>query len=313
MGYELRKCLFNKTVILIMLIFFIINGLEASYRSKYIGKVFDVTTTETYKQLIDEAFECIDEGRDVYQASVFIERFYDRQITAFLYDDGFGEYETKEVAFVNYETSATYGLVLIVVIVIMVIDLERKTKMTQIISVTEKRNGRIHMAKQLSIAIVVIIINAFMFIENIIVHKLVGEIDYGMKLYNIPGYRATLFNGSILEYKIICTIGVCMIEIIIANIIYMLACFLKGNVRLIVGSAVVYTILDMLSDKMVYKNYPFSLFSFFESKRLVKDFIVVRIGSGYTYYLWIALVYLFVLMVVVNVSNYFLNKVRRSI
>lgn len=313
MGYELRKCLFNKTVILIMLIFFIINGLEASYKSRYVSKVYDETTTETYEQLIDEAFECIDEGRDVYQALVFIERFYDRQITDFLYGDGFGEYETKEVAFVNYETSATYGLVLIVVIVIMVIDLERKTRMTQIISVTEKRNGRIHMAKQLSIAVVVLMINTFMLIENIIVHKFVGEINYGMKLYNIPGYRATLFNGSILEYKIICTIGVCMIEIIIANIIYILACFLNGNVRLIIGSAVAYVALDTLSCKMVYKNYPFSLFSFFKCKRLVKDFIVVRIGSGYTYYLWIALVYLFVLMVVVNVCNYFMNKVRRSI
>ena len=313
MGYELRKCLCNKTVILIILIFFVVNGLEASYKSLYPEKVYDTTTTETYKKLIDEAFENIDEGRDVYLSSIFIDRFYDRQITAFVYDEEQVGYETEEVAFVNYETSAMYGLILVVVIVIISIDLERKTRMTQIISVTEKRNGKIHLAKQLAIAIVVVFINAFLFIENVIVHKLVGEIDYGMKLYNIPGYRATLFNGSILEYKIICTIGVCMIEIIIANIIYILACFLKRNIHLIIGSVCTYVVLKMISDNIAFNNYPYSLFSFFKSKNLVKEFIVVRIGNGYTYYLWIALVFLFVVMLITNVCNYFMNKTRRSI
>lgn len=313
MGYELRKCLCNKTVILIILIFFVVNGLEASYKSLYPEKVYDTTTTETYKKLIDEAFENIDEGRDVYLSSIFIDRFYDRQITAFVYDEEQVGYETEEVAFVNYETSAMYGLILVAVIVIISIDLERKTRMTQIISVTEKRNGRIHLAKQLAIAAVVVFINAFLFIENVIVHKLVGEIDYGMKLYNIPGYRATLFNGSILEYKIICAIGVCMIEIIIANIIYILACFLKRNIHLIIGSVCTYVVLKMISDNIAFKNYPYSLFSFFKSKNLVKEFIVVRIGNGYTYYLWIALVFLFVVMLITNVCNYFMNKTRRSI
>ena len=143
MGYELRKCLCNKTVILIILIFFVVNGLEASYKSLYPEKVYDTTTTETYKKLIDEAFENIDEGRDVYLSSIFIDRFYDRQITAFVYDEEQVGYETEEVAFVNYETSAMYGLILVAVIVIISIDLERKTRMTQIISVTEKRNGKI--------------------------------------------------------------------------------------------------------------------------------------------------------------------------
>lgn len=313
MGYELRKCLCNKTVILIILIFFVVNGLEASYKSLYPEKVYDTTTTETYKKLIDEAFENIDEGRDVYMSSIFIDRFYDRQITAFVYDEEQVGYETEEVAFVNYETSAMYGLILVAVIVIISIDLERKTRMTQIISVTEKRNGKIHLAKQLAIVIVVVFINAFLFIENVIVHKLVGEIDYGMKLYNIPGYRATLFNGSILEYKIICTIGVCMIEIIIANIIYILACFLKRNIHLIIGSVCTYVILKIISDNISFKNYSYSLFSFFKSKNLVKEFIVVRIGNGYTYYLWIALVFLFVVMLIMNVCNYFMNKTRRSI
>ena len=313
MGYELRKCLCNKTVILIILIFFVVNGLEASYKSLYPEKVYDTTTTETYKKLIDEAFENIDEGRDVYLSSIFIDRFYDRQITAFVYDEEQVRYETEEVAFVNYETSAMYGLILVVVIVIISIDLERNTRMTQIISVTEKRNGKIHLAKQLAIAIVVVFINAFLFIENVIVHKLVGEIDYGMKLYNIPGYRATLFNGSILEYKIICAIGVCMIEIIMANIIYILACFLKRNIHLIIGSVCTYVVLKMISDNISFKNYPYSLFSFFKSKNLVKEFIVVRIGNGYTYYLWIALVFLFVVMLITNVCNYFMNKTRRSI
>jgi hypothetical protein len=313
MGYELRKCLCNKTVILIILIFFVVNGLEASYKSLYPEKVYDTTTTETYKKLIDEAFENIDEGRDVYLSSIFIDRFYDRQITAFVYDEEQVRYETEEVAFVNYETSAMYGLILVAVIVIISIDLERKTRMTQIISVTEKRNGRIHLAKQLAIVIVVVFINAFLFIENVIVHKLVGEIDYGMKLYNIPGYRATLFNGSILEYKIICAIGVCVIEIIIANIIYILACFLKRNIHLIIGSVCTYVVLKMISDNIAFKNYPYSLFSFFKSKNLVKEFIVVRIGNGYTYYLWIALVFLFVIMLITNMCNYFMNKTRRSI
>lgn len=313
MGYELRKCLCNKTVILIILIFFVVNGLEASYKSLYPEKVYDTTTTETYKKLIDEAFENIDEGRDVYLSSIFIDRFYDRQITAFVYDEEQVRYETEEVAFVNYETSAMYGLILVAVIVIISIDLERKTRMTQIISVTEKRNGRIHLAKQLAIDIVVVFINAFLFIENVIVHKLVGEIDYGMKLYNIPGYRATLFNGSILEYKIICAIGVCVIEIIIANIIYILACFLKRNIHLIIGSVCTYVVLKMISDNIAFNNYPYSLFSFFKSKNLVKEFIVVRIGNGYTYYLWIALVFLFVVMLITNVCNYFMNKTRRSI
>ncbi len=313
MRYELRKCLCNKTVILVMLIFFVVNGLEASYKTRYPEKVYDTTTTETYKQLINEAFESIDEDRDVYLSSVFIERFYDRQITAFVYAGEEMQYETNEAAFTNYENSAMYGLILVMVIVIMVIDLERKTRMTQIISVTEKRNGRIHLAKQLAIATVVVLINAFMFIENIIVHKLVGEIDYGMKLYNIPGYRATLFNGSILEYKIICTIGICMIEIIIANIIYVLACFLKKNIHLTIGSVCTYVILKIISDSISFKNYPYSLFSFFESKKLVKDFIVVRIGNGYTYYLWVAFVFLFVLMVITNVCNYLMNRARRSI
>ena len=313
MGYELRKCLCNKTVILIILIFFVVNGLEASYKSLYPENVYDTTTTETYKKLIDEAFENIDEGRDVYLSSIFIDRFYDRQITAFVYDEEQVGYETEEVAFVNYETSAMYGLILVAVIVIISIDLERKTRMTQIISVTEKRNGRIHLVKQLTIAIVVVVINAFLFIENVIVHKLVGEIDYGMKLYNIPGYRATLFNGSILEYKIICAIGVCVIEIIIANIIYILACCLKRNIHLIIGSVCTYVVLKMISDNIAFKNYPYSLFSFFKSKNLVKEFIVVRIGNGYTYYLWIALVFLFVVMLITNVCNYFMNKTRRSI
>lgn len=313
MGYELRKCLCNKTVILIILIFFVVNGLEASYKSLYPEKVYDTTTTETYKKLIDEAFENIDEGRDVYLSSIFIDRFYDRQITAFVYDEEQVRYETEEVAFVNYETSAMYGLILVAVIVIISIDLERKTRMTQIISVTEKRNGRIHLAKQLAIVIVVVFINAFLFIENVIVHKLVGEIDYGMKLYNIPGYRATLFNGSILEYKIICAIGVCVIEIIIANIIYILACFLKRNIHLIIGSVCTYVVLKMISDNIAFNNYPYSLFSFFKSKNLVKEFIVVRIGNGYTYYLWIALVFLFVIMLITNMCNYFMNKTRRSI
>lgn len=313
MGYELRKCLCNKTVILIILIFFVVNGLEASYKSLYPEKVYDTTTTETYKKLIDEAFDNIDEGRDVYLSSIFIDRFYDRQITAFVYDEEQVGYETEEVAFVNYETSAMYGLILVAVIVIISIDLERKTRMTQIISVTEKRNGRIHLAKQLAIVIVVVFINAFLFIENVIVHKLVGEIDYGMKLYNIPGYRATLFNGSILEYKIICAIGVCVIEIIIANIIYILACFLKRNIHLIIGSVCTYVVLKMISDNIAFKNYPYSLFSFFKSKNLVKEFIVVRIGNGYTYYLWIALVFLFVVMLIMNMCNYFMNKTRRSI
>lgn len=313
MGYELRKCLCNKTVILIILIFFVVNGLEASYKSLYPEKVYDTTTTETYKKLIDEAFENIDEGRDVYLSSIFIDRFYDRQITAFVYDEEQVGYETEEVAFVNYETSAMYGLILVAVIVIISIDLERKTRMTQIISVTENRNGRVHLVKQLTIAIVVVAINALMLIENIVVYKFVGDIDYGMKLYNIPGYRATLFNGSILEYKIICTIGVCMIELILANIIYILACFFKKNIQLIIGSIATYVALNWISDKVLYKNYPFTLFSFFESKKLVKDFIVVRIGNGYTYYLWIALVFLFVVMLIVNICNYFMNRARRSI
>ena len=313
MGYELRKCLCNKTVILIILIFFVVNGLEASYKSLYTEKVYDTTTTETYKDLIDEAFKNIDEGRDVYLSSIFIDRFYDRQITAFVYDEEQVGYETEEVAFVNYETNAMYGLILVAVIVIISIDLERKTRMTQIISVTENRNGRVHLVKQLTIVIVVVAINTLMLIENIIVYKFVGDIDYGMKLYNIPGYRATLFNGSILEYKIICTIGVCMIELILANIIYILACFFKKNIYLIIGSIATYVVLNWMSGKVLYKNYPFTLFSFFESKKLVKDFIVVRIGNGYTYYLWIALVFLFVVMLIANVCNYFMNKTRRSI
>ena len=48
-------------------------------------------------------------------------------------------------------------------------------------------------------------------------------------------------------------------------------------------------------------------------EELVKDFVLVNIGSGYTYRLWVALIYAAVVMIIVNVTNYLIYRNRRAI
>ncbi len=306
MVYELRKSFCNKVVIMMLLIFIVINGLEASYLSPYVTREDDEYTTEDYERLMDEAFASIDEGRDVRLSSIFIEKFVDREFVSYTY-------ETMEAAFVDYDKYAVYGMVLIIIITVMSIDIERRSRMNQIISVTEKRTTRVVLAKQLSIVITAVIINALFVIQNIIVHSLVGDIDYNMKLYNIPGYRSTLFDGSILEYKLICAWGICLAQIIVANIIYMVACICRKNASLIIGGIIAYGVLNYCSDRIAFKHYPIKLFSFFESKYLVNSGLVVFIGDSYMQYIWLAVIFLIFTALVVNIGNFLMYRVRRSV
>ena len=306
MRYELRKNFCNKVVVMMILIFLCINGLEASYKGKFVEREDDEYTTVDYDRLVEEAFASIEEGRDVRLSSVFIENFANRELTTYTY-------ETEEAAFVEYSTYAEYGLILVILITIVAIEAERKSKMTQIISVASKRNTRIILSKQLAIVVSVIIINLAFLLETILVHNMVGEIDYGMKLYNIPGYRGTLFNGSILEYKILCTLGICLIQIIMANVVYILACVIKKGGALITGSVATYAVLDYISSQVPLKYYYLNLFAFFDSKYLMRDTIAIFIGDIYTIYIWVALVFLLLMTVGTNLCSFLMYRERRTI
>ncbi len=306
MRYELRKNFYNKVVIMMMLVFLCINGLEASYRMKFVEKEDDEYTTADYDGLVEKAFENIEEGRDVKLSYIFIENFANRELTTYTY-------ETNEAAFVEYHTYAEYGMILVILITIVSVEAERKSKMTQIISVASKRTTKIILSKRMATIVSVVIINLVLLVETILVHSIDGKIDYGMKLYNIPGYRGTLFNGSILEYKIICTLGICLIQIIMANIVYMLACFVKKSGVLIAGSVVAYVALDYMSSLVPLKHYYLKLFSFFNSKYLMRDAIAIFIGDMYTLNIWVALMFLMLLAIGVNICSFLMYKERRTI
>lgn len=306
MKYELIKSFGNKVVIMITLILLCINGLEAVYQSRFVREEDLEYSTEDYGQLIQNAFTCIEEGRDVKLSAIIIERFSGRVLTPYTY-------ESQEVAFVKYEKYAVYGLVLVALIVIITIDTERKSRMNMIISVTENRNTGIILTKQLSLIIVCVIINVVFFLESIIVHSAAGELNLGMKLYNVPGYNNTLFNGSVLEYKLICTLGICMVHIIAGNLIYIIAVLLKKIFSIITGTVIVAVLLYNISAHFPVKYCFMNVFSFFDTRYLIKNAIIIYLGNTYTYRLWAALAVTAIVMLLINVCNFLIYRVRRVI
>ena len=143
-------------------------------------------------------------------------------------------------------------MILIILMVYFTIDTERKSGMNRIISITSKKNARIILMKQLSLVACCFIINIVFLVEGIVEYKIIGGLDLGMKLYNVPGYFGTWFTGNILMYKIICTIGMSLVHIIIGNIIYILAGLFEKSFAVITVSVIV--VLMYISDKVSPQN-----------------------------------------------------------
>ena len=309
MKYELMKGLGNKAVIVVMIMLFWLNGLEMFFHCKTIDYVYDkeqVYSTNDYQEYILYASDCIKKGQDVEASKILISEFMGREIT--------NEYsDSMETEFVTYGKYITYGIIIIAVVVICTIDSERKSRMTEIVSITEARQTKVILSKQGAIAIYVFGINLVFLIENILICHFYGGIDLGLQLYNIPGFFATWFSGNVLSYKLISILGVCMIEIIVGNIIYIIAGYAK-NIGALAGITVSScALLYFWCGKIPLKYCFINLRSFFNCEELVKDFVLVNIGSGYTYRLWVALIYAAVVMMIVNVANYLIYRNRRAI
>ena len=309
MKYELIKSLGNKAVIVVMIMLFWLNGLEMFFHCKTIDYVYDkeqIYTTKDYQEYILHASDCIKNGQDVETSKILISEFMGREIT-YEYSD------SMETEFVTYGKYITYGIIIIVVVVICTIDMERKSRMTEIVSIAEARQTKVIISKQGTITIYVFAINLVFLIENIIICHFYGGIDLGLQLYNVPGFFATWFSGNILSYKLLNILGVCMVEIIVGNIIYIIAGYVK-NIGVLTGITVsVCALLYLLCGKIPLKYCFLNLRSFFNCEELVRDFVLVNIGNGYTYRLWVALICAAVVMIIVNVANYLIYRNRRAI
>ena len=309
MRYELLKSLGNKAVIVVIVMLIWLNGLEMFFHCKTIDYVYDkeqIYSTNDYQEHILYASDCIKKGQDVEASKILISEFMGRKIT--------NEYsDSMETEFVTYGKYVTYGIIIIAVVVICTIDMERKSRMTEIVSITEARQSKVILTKQGAIGIYALAINLLFLIENIIICHFYGGIDLGLELYNVPGFFATWFSGNILSYKLLNILGVCMVEIIVGNIIYIIAGYVK-NIGLLTGVTVsVCSLLYVLCGKIPLKYCFLNLRSFFNCNELVSDFVLVKIGSGYTYRLWVALIYATVVMIVVNVASYAIYRKRRAI
>lgn len=309
MKYELIKSLGNKAVIVVMIMLFWLNGLEMYFHCKTIDYVYDkeqIYSTNDYQKYILYASDCIKNGQDMNASKILISEFMGREIT--------NEYsDSMETEFVTYGKYVTYGIIIIAVVVICTIEMERKSRMTEIISITEARQSKVILTKQGAIGIYALAINLLFLIENIIICHFYGGIDLGLELYNVPGFFATWFSGNILTYKLLNILGVCMIEIIVGNIIYIIAGYVK-NIGVLAGITVSFcAIVYVLCGKIPLKYCFLNIRSFFNCEELVKDFILVNVGNGYTYRLWLALICATLIMIMVNVANYVIYRNRRAI
>ncbi|MGN0374461.1 MAG: hypothetical protein ACI4EN_03095 [Butyrivibrio sp.] len=309
MKYELIKSLSNKTVIMVVFLLLCINGLEMYFQCKFFSQeilVEDNYSTEDYKAIIADAVEDIHNNRDVFLSKAVISEFIDREITNEAYD-------SREAEFIAYNKFGIYGIFIVALIVIFTIDTERKSGMVQIISVISKRSSKVLIAKQLSLALCCIIINFLFLTEGIILYSLSGGLDIGMKLYNVPGYFATWYSGNILSYKIICTLGICMLQIIIGNLIYIASCFFKNTVPIIGCSLASVGILFLIGKIIPSGNCYFNIFSFLNCECLSRDFIILKFGNIYTYRLWAVVITTAACMLLVNIANFLLHQSRRSL
>lgn len=307
MRYELMKSFGNKTLIMMLVILMFVNGLEMFYHSKYYKHTVSMDenyTTEDYHELISKAVSDIQTGEDIFLSKLLIETFKNREITNDAYD-------SKEAEFVNYSKTGTFVMILIILMVYFTIDTERRSGMSRIIFLTSKRNTRIILMKQLSLAVSCFIINIVFLIEGIVEYKIIGGLDLGMKLYNVPGYFGTWFTGNILMYKIICTIGITLVHIIIGNIIYILAGLFEKGFAIIAVSVIV--VLTYIGNKISPQNYFINIFSFYDSGCMVRDFIVIDMGNIVTFRLWAALVTVLICAVVVNICNFLIYRKRRYV
>lgn len=309
MKYELIKSLGNKTVIVILLVLLCVNGLELYYHCKYYRHEItqdDNYSTQDYKNYINEAANSIRNGQDVFLSKVIISEFIDREISDEAYD-------SREAEFVSYEKYGIYAMILTAVFVIFTIDTERKSRMNLIISAVAKRETKVVLIKQAALWVSCIIINFVFLAENIIVCRMCGGIDLSMKLYNIPGYFGTWFSENILAYKILCTIGICMIQITAGNLIYILACFIKNIFSLIAGTLMLVVAGYYWGTRVPAKYCFMNIFSFLNSECLSKDFILVDMGSTHTYRLWAALLLLFICTILINICSFLIYRSRRTL
>ena len=307
MRYELMKSFGNKTLIMMLVILMFVNGLEMFYHSKYYKHTFSVDenyTTEDYHELISKAVSDIQNGEDIFLSKLLIETFKNREITNDAYD-------SKEAEFVDYSKNGIYVMILIVLMVYFTIDTERKSGMNRIISITSGKNTRIILMKQLSLAVCCFILNVVFLVEGIVEYKIIGGLNLGMKLYNVPGYFGTWFTGNILTYKIICTMGMSLVHIIIGNIIYIFAGLFEKIFAVISVSVIM--VLMYICNKISPVNCFMNIFSFYDSGCLVRDFIVIDMGNIVTYRLWAALVIVLVCAIAVNICNFLIYRKRRYV
>lgn len=185
--------------------------------------------------------------------------------------------------------------------------------MTSIISMTAGKDTKVVLVKQLSLAVSCLIINVVFLIESVLLYKILGGLDIEMKLYNVPGYFGTWFSGNILMYKVICTLGVTMAQIIVGNLIYIVSAVFKSQKAVIIGSAVLTGGLYYVSNNIPPKNCFFNIFSFWDAGCLVKDFILVGFGNVYMYRLWIALLVAFICVIIINICNFLIYRHRRLV
>lgn len=309
MKYELMKSFGNKVVILVMIILMCVNGLEIYYQCKYYRHEIDLEqnyTTADYKRFISEAVCDIENGEDVFLSKLVIEEFKDREITNEAYD-------SREEEFTVYGKYGIYGVIMVVLIVFFTVDTERRTGMTSIISMTSGKELKVIPAKQLSFAVSCLLINAVFLIESIVLYKIFGGLDMGMKLYNVPGYFGTWFSGNILMYKMVCTIGMSMAQILLGNLIYIVSGIFRRRNFIIAGSAIVTVVLYYLCDRIPPKYCFLNIFECFDGGCLVRDFILVGFGNIYTYRLWAALIVLFIGVVLSGICNFLIYRHRRLV
>ncbi len=303
MIFEFKKIISSYHVAIIIGIFLLINLISIigicnsdleNYYDSFSYAQQDIDT------ICDEAESNIENDTDTYRMTMINKLYTNRK-----WD--YRAYDSREKDYVEYNAHSIIAILITIILVVKLNTSERVTNMYQLIWTVPSRNKKVFINKQLTIFAVCFGIQFIFFIENLIAFCIFGGVYPSLKMYTVPGYFSTWINQSIIAYKIAELIILSLVNVIIAEIAYIISIYFKHEIKSVIISAVISYMLYLLGTRQPVLTRYLNPVSLVNPKWLTANCLYMVFNSKIVLMYIPAVIVLLIAMLLSIISGYIIS------
>lgn len=300
MRYEIRKALLDRKILVAILFFLVVNTVCIVKICR--SNAYDYSNISMSEYDMELYKEDIKYNISNLQDTALMQKIYSNV------SDRAGSYitlETREKEYIEYNTYRFFLIALVVMLTVKIIECERSNNMKSLLY-TSENCGRQMLRKQFCIVIYSVGSVLLFEIVNMIEFAIFGSIDVLRKMYTVPGYELTWFNGSVFGFKLIQSLLISFCMLFVGQIVVLIARYLQGEIKNLFVSIVALALLIFASDKLVLHMRAFSPFTVFDLRNIISDYEVFPVNGTGILIFWM----LFIITVIYCVFLFTINTIK---